>query len=245
MVNQNDESRDSTKPNIKSYTKCEHPLPITDITTRTGMQPMLDALQNCDYSLARALCPADQKLLGYEVLETERDITQYGSYAADYWIIRVPPGIYPIFARAYTYNEAKELYTNQIKDFNGLYFWKEGIIISSNFEKDIGKLSTVFENPYAHSIAHIIYNQKNSSIQLLPPFHAKKIFFHYNNELHHTYQIIDRSLPDYIKTNPMELENNHSSLDKLLHNAALPTRSFGLTKKETKIKQSDHRNYDI
>lgn len=209
--------------------------PVTDMKTRADMQSILDALQCEDYDFARAICPSDKKLIGYEIIESPRDITQYGSYAADFWTTRVPAGIYPVFAREYTYNEAKELYTNQIKDFNGLFAWKEGLIVSSNFEKDIGKTNVVLETPYAHSIAHIVLENPARDIHLLPPFCAQKVYFTYDNEIHHTYQIIDSSLPEYLETNPIKLENK-PSFDTLLKNAKRQPPPPALPNKKEKIK---------
>lgn len=208
---------------------------IVDTKTRTGMQPILDALQNGDYSFAATLCPDQTKLIGYEIVESFSDITQYGSYAADFWTTRVSPGVYPIFAKAYSYNEAKELYTNQIKDFNGLFVWKEGIIVSSNSIENIGKENVVFETPYAHSIAHIVSEFKNSNIHLLPPFYAQKIYFTYDGEIHHTYQITDRSLPELLQTNPINLKSGQS-IDTLLKKTNRPSRPAVLADKNTRTR---------
>lgn len=208
---------------------------IIDIKTRTGMQPILDALQNGDYSFAATLCPDDTKLIGYEIVESPSDITQYGSYAADFWTTRVSPGVYPIFAKAYSYNEAKESYTNQINDFNGLFVWKEGIIVSSNYIESVGKENIVFETPYAHSIAHIVSEYKNSNIHLLPPFCAQKIYFTYDGEIHHTYQITDRSLPELLQTNPIKLKSRQS-IDTLLKKTNRPSRPSVLADKNTRIR---------
>lgn len=160
--------------------------------------------------------------MGYQVVTEPTESTEYGSYAADYWVTTIPPGVYPVFAKEYSLHEGKNMYMNHLKDFNGISIWREGEYTGGNFFKaneDKGERRVVWSNPYAHALAGGILKNENRHTHLLKPFEAQKIDFMYDGKLCSTHHIVDRSLPEYAKENPMKIKAKSSSIDKLIKNA--------------------------
>lgn len=185
--------------------------------TKEVMQPLLDALNAGDYSLAADLAPANWRLCGYQEFATEHVHSQYGhGWAGQFEDTVVPPGRYPVFATNYGFNENLNMYSNHLKDFQGINIFLAGKCVADSIDRDPGAYpydNTVFVSPYCHAVAHSILDNQ-SSIHLIQPFQAEPVYFQYQGEDHTTYQIVDQSLPQYMKQNPMKLRNLSSYIWK-------------------------------
>lgn len=187
-----------------------HPDGPYGMYTKETMQPILDALNAGDFHLAAELTPAKLRLCGYQEFGEEYLHQQHGhGWAGQFEDTIIAPGRYPVFATNYHFSERDHLYTNHLKDFQGLLIFLAGKCVSDSIERGPDAYpydNTVFESPYCHSVAHGILDGQ-SSICLLPPFRAEPIHFQYEGRDITTYHIADTSLPFYMKQNPMQVRN--------------------------------------
>lgn len=185
--------------------------------TKQHMQPLLDALNEGDFDRAAALTPTRYRLCGYQEFEEDYLYEQNGfGWAGQFERTIVPAGRYPVFVANYSYHEADGQFMNDVKDFSGLYIFLAGKCIADSTGRNPEEFpfdNTVWSSPYAHSVAHAIVNNA-SSIELLPPFKAVTVPFEYAGEEHITYKIIDESLPNRMKQNPMFLRNQSSYIQR-------------------------------
>lgn len=187
-----------------------HPDGPYGVYKKETMQPILDALNAGDFRLAAELTPAKLRLCGYQEFEKEHLHQQYGyGWAGQFEETIVAPGRYPVFATNYHYAERDHLYTNHLKDFQGLLIFLAGKCVADSIDRSPDAYpydNTVFESPYCHAVAHSILDGQ-SSIHLLPPFQAEPVHFQYDGRDITTYHIKDSSLPLYMKQNPMHFRN--------------------------------------
>lgn len=196
--------------------------------SRKDFQPLLDALSVGDFDLAAALTPASLRLCGFrdvKELYCEEEHATSG-YAGDFAVTEIPSGLYPVFAREFQRHEAKDCFTNQLKDFYGLVTWAEGSCVRSSYENEDHPFSkTVVKAPYCHEVAKdILSGSRAMQIHLVGSFEAKPVCFQENGKSYVSYSIIDSSLPDLLKDNPMDLrpgiQRKANSLDRLIAGAA-------------------------
>ena len=213
-----------------------HPEGPFGVYTKEVMQPLLDALNAGDFNLAAELTPANWKLCGYQEFATEHVHSQSGhGWAGQFEDTVVPPGRYPVFATNYGFNENLELYSNYLKDFQGINIFLAGKCTADSINRDPADYpydNTVFVSPYCHAVSHAIL-EDHSSIHLIPPFQAEPVYFQYQGEDHTTYRIVDTSLPQYMKQNPMKLRNLSSYIRK----------TQGLSKAAKQLYDKFRRNY--
>lgn len=175
---------------------------------RQDMQPLLDALEKGDYELAEALTPTKYRLCGYKEYTEAKTEGEYGvGWAGQFAEIVVPAGIYPVFACEFQYHEAKHCYTNQLRNYPGLFTWVEGQCIASSSEQ--GKFPyprTLINSPYCYEVAHSILDGEGS-IRLIYPFKAVEVPFTsiLDGKNYVTHKIIDSRLPELVQDNPMKL----------------------------------------
>lgn len=178
--------------------------------SREKFQPLLDALDKGDFDLARALTPEGYRLCGYKEFAETTEVSEYGKgWAGQFATVQVPPGRYPVFAREFDRHEAKGCYMNSVKDYPGILTWVEGTCTgSSDIYEHHPCPRVILESPYAHGVALGILSG-NSSIRLIAPFEAKEVPFVsvLRGEKLVTYDIVDTSLPEFLKENPVHLRN--------------------------------------
>lgn len=174
------------------------------------MQPLLDALMADDFALAAELTPAKYRLCGYQEITEPYEHTSYGhGWAGQFETTLIAPGRYPVFVEDYNYVENESMYSNNLKDFRGLFIYMAGQCVADSAERSKDHYpfpNTVFISPYAHATAHSIL-EGTSDIKLLPPYEAKAVDFEYDGEMHRTYKIVDNSLPERMRQSPITLRN--------------------------------------
>lgn len=184
------------------------------------MQPLLDALNSGDFSLAAELAPPKHYLCGYQEFDKEHIHKEYGlGWAGQFCDTAIPAGRYPVFARQYSYNEREKVYTNDLKNFQGLYTFVCGNCIadSDNRAPDAYPFpNTVWESPYCHAEGESILEGK-SSIHLLPPYEAVPVHFQYDGKDATTYDIVDTSLPAKMKQDPISLRNQSAYIRRTMN----------------------------
>lgn len=136
---------------------------------------------------------SDKIQIGYLKLEEPAVYKQLFETASWYQNIQVEAGKYPIYSREKYNYTSRMMNAGHMEDnmFGGL----KGTIISSNFDngrpdEDKGMEATYVIQPYGHSIARgIIENGSNYNVELLPEFHARKVYYVYHGELKNSYGI--------------------------------------------------------
>ena len=193
--------------------------------SREKFQPLLDALDKGDFELAKALTPEGYRLCGYREYKETTEVSEYGKgWAGQYAIVNVPPGRYPVFAREFDYHMVERSHMNRLKNYPGLMTWVEGECVSSSDIYDKHPSPRVLvESPYCFAVAKDILSNE-SQIQLIPPFEARSVPFEYQGEQLVSYCIVDASLPELLKENPIRLRDGgtkkKASLDSMIEAAS-------------------------
>lgn len=201
------------------------------------MQPLLDALNSGDFARAAELAPPKHYLCGYQEFDKEHIHKEYGlGWAGQFCETAVPAGRYPVFARQYSYNEREKVYTNDLKDFQGLYTFVCGNCIaeSDTRPENLPYPNVSWESPYCHAVGESIL-EGNSSIHLLPPFEAVPVHFQYDGKDATTYDIVDTSLPAKMKQDPISLRNQ----------SAYIRRTFDLSEKGRRLYDEFERHFTL
>lgn len=206
--------------------------------SRSHLKPLLDALENGDIELAIALTPSSMRLCGYQVASEEFEFYGGGENGTDVWTVSIPPGIYPVFAKKFVYDEVKDQYTNELVGYPGILCWYEGRVTHDPLRKDdIGSARIVFSNPYGHELARAIlhpsewnlYHEIPQHIHLIYPFEARELPFEFNGHTITKHGIVDSSLPEYLpkgidpinlRNGGADLSNGAKSIRNLLEDAA-------------------------
>lgn len=206
-----------------------------EVYTKELMQPLLDALNSGDFELAAQLTPAKYRLCGYEEFDSEYQYEQFGiGWAGQFSTTVIPAGRYPVFAEKYQYHEADQQFMNKLSDFRGLSIFLAGKCIADSNESPSASYpydNTVWNSPYCHAVGHSIIEGK-SSIHLLPPFKAEPVHGEYNGEKFITYRIVDTSLPDRMKQNPMDLRKQNFYIYKTKDLSSEAAHLYGLFARE-------------
>lgn len=140
--------------------------------------------------------------IGWYVLTEPKEFRNTYEYAAWYQNVLVPAGRYPVTGY-YGFNERDRRVTDQIDDLSiscklvgkitGSDFSSGfgGVQYGSKRDINLGQESSVYFNPYAHSVAKDICEGKSPFV-LLPQFEARPVHFNYQGRPHTTYGIFYR-----------------------------------------------------
>ena len=205
-------------------------------------QKVFEALQKRDFEMAKTLVPKGYKLCGYQEFSEPFKHEEYGvGWAGQFEDTEVAPGLYPVFACEYYYNEVERNFTNHLKDYPGIMFWYIGKIVASSVPEFVGNENHIASSsPYCHAVAKNILEGK-SKVQLLSPFEAKVVPFEYDGEKRVTYQIVDTSLPSLIKENPIYLHTDPKmpSLQEQIQSSVVMTKVDSPSSPKNKINDLD------
>lgn len=168
--------------------------------TRELLKPLLEALERGDIELATALAPSNLRLCGYHVISKALSLYGGGTHTADLWVLSIPPGVYPIFAKLSSCEEAN-IQNSRKRHYDSILCWYDGRVMY-----EVGSTRVELSIPYGDILAR---DARFSNAQeqhgeflnrtfLVYPFEVRELSITYADETIITYGIIDSILQEYI-----------------------------------------------